>query len=157
MGAALAVAAAAGPLRAYYTDSALARDDYRGTARYLEAVAGPEDAIILNAAGQQEVFGYYYHGPIHPAPRPSTAPARTVQTLTELASQGERVWYVCRFAREELAPEVDRWFWQNAVRMLRIKGKPKRVGRWEGHSSSWKKAYVRLKQGEKSIEYFEGV
>ena len=44
-----------------------------------------------------------------------------------------------------------------SVRMLTVKGKPKRVGRWLGKSASWKKAYVRLKPGEKSIEYFEGV
>ena len=44
-----------------------------------------------------------------------------------------------------------------SVRILRVKGKPKRVGRHLGRSSSWKKAYVRLKPGEKSIEYFEGV
>jgi large subunit ribosomal protein L23 len=44
-----------------------------------------------------------------------------------------------------------------SVRMVRVKGKPKRMGRFEGRSSSWKKAYVRLKPGEKTIEYFEGV
>jgi large subunit ribosomal protein L23 len=44
-----------------------------------------------------------------------------------------------------------------SVRMLNVKGKPKRVGRWSGYRASWKKAYVRLKPGEKSIEYFEGV
>ena len=45
----------------------------------------------------------------------------------------------------------------DTVRMVNVKGKPKRMGRHEGRSSSWKKAYVRLKPGEKSIEYFEGV
>lgn len=43
-----------------------------------------------------------------------------------------------------------------SVHIMNVKGKPKRVGRWSGHSPSWKKAYVRLKAGEKSIEYFEG-
>ena len=44
-----------------------------------------------------------------------------------------------------------------SVRIMRVKGKPKRVGRFEGKAPNWKKAYVRLKPGEKTIEYFEGV
>ena len=43
------------------------------------------------------------------------------------------------------------------VRTALIHGKVKRVGRNEGRRPDWKKAYVRLKAGEKSIEYFEGV
>jgi len=36
-------------------------------------------------------------------------------------------------------------------------GKFKRVGRFAGRRSDWKKAYVTLKPGEKTIEYFEAV
>ncbi len=36
-------------------------------------------------------------------------------------------------------------------------GKLRRVGRNEGKTKDWKKAYVKLKQGEKMIEYFEAV
>lgn len=43
------------------------------------------------------------------------------------------------------------------VRTALIHGKMKRVGRNAGHRPDWKKAYVRLKPGEKTIEYFEGV
>jgi len=43
------------------------------------------------------------------------------------------------------------------VRTALIHGKVKRVGRNTGRRPDWKKAYVRLKAGEKSIEYFEGV
>jgi large subunit ribosomal protein L23 len=35
-------------------------------------------------------------------------------------------------------------------------GKRKRVGRTEGRTSSWKKAIVTLKEGER-IDFFEGV
>lgn len=47
------------------------------------------------------------------------------------------------------------------VRVLRvttqsIKGKPKRLGRYEGRRSRWKKAICTLKEGDK-IEIFEGV
>jgi len=36
-------------------------------------------------------------------------------------------------------------------------GKIRRVGRNEGKTKDWKKAYVKLKEGEKMIEYFEAV
>jgi len=43
-----------------------------------------------------------------------------------------------------------------AVRTIRIPGKKKRMGRFEGRRPDWKKAVVTLKQGE-TIELFEGV
>ncbi len=43
------------------------------------------------------------------------------------------------------------------VRVQRMKGKMRRVGRSEGRRKDWKKAYVKLKEGEKMIEYFEAV
>ena len=42
------------------------------------------------------------------------------------------------------------------VRTLVVRGKLKRVGRFTGMRSSWKKAIVTLKPGNK-IEFFEGV
>jgi len=42
------------------------------------------------------------------------------------------------------------------VRTSRVHGKPRRVGRFEGHRPSWKKARVRLREGD-NIEFFEGV
>jgi large subunit ribosomal protein L23 len=44
-----------------------------------------------------------------------------------------------------------------AVRTAQMHGKMKRVGRNIGRRADWKKAYVKLKSGEKMIEYFEGV
>lgn len=43
------------------------------------------------------------------------------------------------------------------VRIIKKKGKRRRVGRSEGKTKDWKKAYVKLKEGEKMIEYFEAV
>ena len=43
------------------------------------------------------------------------------------------------------------------VRVLNVRGKPRRMGRHAGFKSAWKKAYVRLAAGETMIEYFEGV
>jgi large subunit ribosomal protein L23 len=36
-------------------------------------------------------------------------------------------------------------------------GKWRRVGRNKGLTKTWKKAYVKLREGEKMIEYFEAV
>jgi len=43
------------------------------------------------------------------------------------------------------------------VRIVKKIGKKRRVGRNEGWTKNWKKAYVKLKDGEKMIEYFEAV
>jgi large subunit ribosomal protein L23 len=42
-----------------------------------------------------------------------------------------------------------------AVHTLNLKGKRKRMGRFFGWQSDWKKAIVTLKEGER-IEFFEG-
>jgi large subunit ribosomal protein L23 len=43
-----------------------------------------------------------------------------------------------------------------AVRTSISHGKEKRQGRFAGHRSDWKKAYVRLRDGEKMPEFMEG-
>ena len=44
------------------------------------------------------------------------------------------------------------------VRTLNMKGKRKRMGRYpEGSRSDWKKAVVKLTDGSKTIEFFEGL
>jgi large subunit ribosomal protein L23 len=42
------------------------------------------------------------------------------------------------------------------VRTTSMRGKLKRQGRFVGRRSDWKKAYVRLKDGEKLPEFIEG-
>ena len=42
-----------------------------------------------------------------------------------------------------------------SLRTVSVAGKLKRQGRSAGYTSSWKKAYVTLKEGSKDIEYFE--
>ena len=41
------------------------------------------------------------------------------------------------------------------VRTMNVRGKKKRLGRYQGLKSSWKKALISLKEGD-TIEYFEG-
>ncbi|HNS50096.1 MAG TPA: glycosyltransferase family 39 protein [Anaerolineae bacterium] len=93
-------------LRNYFLEPAYARDDYRGIASYVEAMGRPGDAILLNAPGQQEVFGYYYQGdlPVRPLPqgRPLD-PTATEAALEELAGPGGRIFAVL-WATDESDP-----------------------------------------------------
>jgi large subunit ribosomal protein L23 len=43
------------------------------------------------------------------------------------------------------------------VNTISVKGKVKRVGRYVGTTSSWKKAIVTLTADSKTIEFFEGM
>jgi len=43
------------------------------------------------------------------------------------------------------------------IRTQHRQGKLKRVGRNMGRTRSWKKAFVKLQEGEKMIEFFEAV
>jgi large subunit ribosomal protein L23 len=44
-----------------------------------------------------------------------------------------------------------------SVRTQNKLGKVRRVGRNSGKTKDWKKAFVKIKEGEKMIEYFEAV
>jgi 4-amino-4-deoxy-L-arabinose transferase-like glycosyltransferase len=90
----------------YYGDPQYARDDYRGLARYVAATAGPNDAIILNAPGQEEIFGYYYKGDLLIYPLPQQRPLDPGQTRRELeaiVSQHAKVFAVL-WATDESDP-----------------------------------------------------
>ena len=43
------------------------------------------------------------------------------------------------------------------VRLFNVRGKVKRMGRNQGKRRDWRKAYVRLKVGEKAPDFIEGV
>ncbi|MGZ5477352.1 MAG: 50S ribosomal protein L23 [Thermoanaerobaculia bacterium] len=43
------------------------------------------------------------------------------------------------------------------VRLANVRGKVKRMGRWSGKRRDWRKAFVRLKAGEKAPDFIEGV
>jgi hypothetical protein len=115
-------------LRAYYFDPSYARDDYRSLASHIQASARPGDAIILDAPGQKEIFGYYYRGslPIYPLPRQRPMDeAATAQDLERIAGSHTRLWVVF-WAVQESDPTgfVERWLGQRAY---------KTAGRWYGN------------------------
>jgi mannosyltransferase len=109
-------------LHNYYSDGAYARDDYRSIAAYVAATGRPGDAVVLNAPGQQEVFGYYYRGelPVYPLPesRPPE-PEATEAALAQLARPGGRVFAVL-WATDESDPArvVEGWLDSHTYKAL---------------------------------------
>ncbi|MBM4456735.1 MAG: hypothetical protein FJ011_03030 [Chloroflexi bacterium] len=94
-----------GALGRYYGDPTVARDDYRGIVQFITATAQPDDAILLDAPGQIEVFRYYYHGnmPIYPLPRQRPLdPVATIQELDQLLKHHKI--YALYWATDEADP-----------------------------------------------------
>jgi mannosyltransferase len=115
-------------LAAYYFDPTAARDDYRSVVAYISAVAGPDDAIILNAPGQQEVFEYYYQGPLPIYGPPEQRPpdeAATLARVEAIAGQHPHL-YTLYWATEESDPGnlVEGWLDAHAY---------KAEDRWQGN------------------------
>ena len=103
-------------LASYYQDGD--RKDYRAAATYIKDHWQEGDLVAADSPGP---LGYYMPVDVKPAHRPSTEPKACIEALESLARTGKRIWYVCRYAREEPPQWADQWLWQNAVRMLRIK------------------------------------
>jgi mannosyltransferase len=88
----------------FYFDPAYARDDYRQIAADIAAIAGPGDAVILNAPNQWEVFTYYYPDQdVYPAPyRP--APGEVDAFLSPLVERYRR-FFVLYWGDAEADPQ----------------------------------------------------
>lgn len=86
-------------------------------------------------------------------------PIVTEKAVKLKTDQNKYTFCVAREANKiEVKKAVEELF---KVRVLEVttqfmKGKPKRLGRFFGKRSSWKKAICKLKEGDK-IEIFEGV
>lgn len=75
------------------------------------------------------------------------------------AKTGQIVFRVHKDANKiEIKQAVERFFKVKVldVRTISVKGKKKRLGRFEGKKPDWKKAIVKLAPGQ-SIEFFEGL
>ncbi len=110
-------------IRATYFDPAFQRDNYRGIAAYIRALGTAKDTVILDAPGQQEVFGYYYHPDEHHArvePLPHQRPLDTVETvatLEKIAGESRRIFGVF-WATTEADPAgvVEDWLNQHTFK-----------------------------------------
>ena len=88
-------------LYCYYTNAGYARDNYRGLVSYIKAIGKPEDAIILHAEGQQDVFNYYYERapllstPAYPLPRQRPLDeSATLEELQTIANKADKIYAV---------------------------------------------------------------
>ena len=110
---AVAIGSAWQALAKYYFDPTAARDDYRRLAAYVASLAGAHDAVLLDAPGQAEVFGYYYRGqaPVIPLPeqRPIDPAAATVR-LEQLVDRAGTI-YAVYWATDESDPQglIEGW------------------------------------------------
>lgn len=59
----------------------------------------------------------------------------------------------------EIAQAVETLFGVKVAKVntLHVKGRSKRVGKYSGYTSDWKKAIVSLTEDSKTIEFFEGL
>lgn len=121
-------AGAAQALDVYYTDPAFARDDYRGISRTITALASPQDAILLDAPGQRDVFNFYYGGDLPVLALPAQRPPLPAETITDLAANlaGKRRVYALFWATDESDPQriVETWLDRNAYKVQDV---------WRGH------------------------
>jgi large subunit ribosomal protein L23 len=72
------------------------------------------------------------------------------RTLVFQVAAGANKVEIRRAIEQLLGAKVD------AVRTSLVHGKEKRQGRFAGRRSDWKKAYVRLREGQKMPEFLEG-
>lgn len=84
--------------------------------------------------------------------------------ITEESMQGNAMRkYTFRVAKSankiEIAKAVEELFEVKVskVNTISVRGRMKRYGRFEGYTSSWKKAVVTLTEDSKAIEFFEGM
>jgi 4-amino-4-deoxy-L-arabinose transferase-like glycosyltransferase len=119
-------------LHNYYHDPAFARDDYRGMARYIQAVARDGDAVLLNAPNQWEVFTYYYGDDASVYPLPRSRPPDEAATAAELETivAGHRRIFALYWGVDESDPSrfVESWLeghvyraadgWHGGVRLV---------------------------------------
>ena len=110
------------PLNSYYHDARFARDDYRAIARTITASLRPGDAVLLNAPGQSDIFGYYYRGaaPVYPLPRQRPLDeADTAGQLEGMAAGHGRIWAVL-WGVEESDPKrfVETWLDARAYKSM---------------------------------------
>ena len=86
-------------------------------------------------------------------------PVITEKSMDDL-QEGKYTFKVAKDAtKPEIKKAVEKLFGVEVdkVTTMNVNGKMKRLGRYEGMTSSWKKAIVTLTEDSKAIEFFEGM
>ena len=105
-GGAVMLIAPLSALDALYHDAEYARADYRAMAVHIQAAPRPDDAVILDAPNQAEVFSYYYTGdaPVFELPRGLGGDdVQTVADVRDVISAHRRI-FVLFWGEEERDP-----------------------------------------------------
>ena len=85
-----------------------------------------------------------------------------VITEKSVAALGDKK-YTFRVAKDankiEIAKAIEEIFGVKVAKVntISMKGKKRRMGRFEGYTSDWKKAVVTLTADSKTIEFFDGL
>ena len=87
------------------------------------------------------------------------APVITEKSMAGIADK-KYTFKVAKDANKlEIADAVEELFKVKVAKVntVSMRGKKRRMGRYEGKTASWKKAIVTLKKDSKSIEFFDGL
>ena len=87
------------------------------------------------------------------------APVITEKSMSGIADK-KYTFKVSSFANKiESANAVEELFKVKVAKVntISVRGKARRMGRYSGYTSSWKKAIVTLKADSKPIEFFDGL
>ena len=87
------------------------------------------------------------------------APVITEKSMAGIANK-KYTFKVAKDANKlEIADAVEKLFKVTVAKVntVSMRGKVRRMGRYEGKTASWKKAIVTLKKDSKSIEFFDGL
>ena len=87
------------------------------------------------------------------------APVITEKSMAGIADK-KYTFKVAKDANKiEIAEAVEKLFKVKVAKVntISVRGKEKRMGRYSGYTSSWKKAIVTLKKDSKPIEFFDGL
>ena len=87
------------------------------------------------------------------------APVITEKSMAGIADK-KYTFKVAKDANKlEIADAVEKLFKVSVAKVntVSMRGKKRRMGRYEGKTASWKKAIVTLKKDSKTIEFFDGL
>ena len=87
------------------------------------------------------------------------APVITEKSMAGIADK-KYTFKVAKDANKlEIADAVEELFKVKVAKVntISMRGKLRRMGRYEGKTASWKKAIVTLKKDSKTIEFFDGL
>lgn len=87
------------------------------------------------------------------------APVITEKSMTGIADKKYTFKVAKDASKYEIADAVEKLFKVTVAKVntVNVRGQKRRMGRYEGTTSSWKKAIVTLKADSKSIEFFDGL